>query len=84
MRILVWYLAILMLTPLASTMLDGHGHPGVTSFFAFITTAIEIVLALILLPHFGILAPAYGALIAVALTTPVLLYSTNRVLKSSL
>jgi O-antigen/teichoic acid export membrane protein len=80
MRILVWYLAILMLTPIASTMLDGRARPEITSFLAFITAAIEIMLAIILLPQYGLFAPVYGSLIAVALTTPLLLYKTHKIL----
>jgi O-antigen/teichoic acid export membrane protein len=83
MQILVWYLAILMLTPLASTILDGRGYPEITSFFAFLTTVIEITLALILFPRFGLLSPAYAALIAVAITTPPLLIKVARVLQSN-
>jgi O-antigen/teichoic acid export membrane protein len=83
MQILVWYLAILMLTPLASAILDGKGHPEITSFFAFLTTVIEICLAIIFFPRLGLLAPAYAALIAVAVTTPALLYTTHRMVKSS-
>jgi O-antigen/teichoic acid export membrane protein len=81
MRILVWYLAILMLTPLPSAMLDGRGRPEVTSLFAFVTTAIEIAVALLLFTRYGLFAPVYGALIAAALTTPALLYVTERIIK---
>lgn len=82
LSILVYYLAILVLTPLASTLLDGRGRPELTSLLATITTAIEIAVALFLYPHYGYLAPAYGALIAISLTTPVLLMITSRVLQS--
>lgn len=77
LTILVIYLAILVLTPLPSAILDGQGRPELTSLFAAITTIIEIATAFILFPHFGYLAPAYAALLAVALTTPVLLYITS-------
>ena len=84
LRVLVWYFAILVLSPLASTILDSHGRPEITSLFAFLTTTIEIVTALLLFPRYGIFAPAYGALIAIVLTTPALLFTTERVLKSTL
>ncbi|KKU45231.1 MAG: Polysaccharide biosynthesis protein [Microgenomates group bacterium GW2011_GWA2_46_7] len=80
MQILVWYFAILILSPLASSILDGHGRPGLTSLFTFATAAIEIILALILFPHYGLLAPVYSALVAIVLTTPALLIVTERVL----
>jgi hypothetical protein len=63
-------------------MLDGHGRPEVTSLFAFATTGIEIVLALVLFPHFGFFAPIYAAIIAAILTTPILLFVTELVLAS--
>ncbi|MFZ2199902.1 MAG: MATE family efflux transporter [Microgenomates group bacterium] len=85
MRVLVWYFVLLLLTPLPSTILDGVGRPGLGSLFAFITTFIEIALALILFPRYGLFAPVYSALIAVVLTTPPLLIVTNRIMiKSSL
>lgn len=84
LNILVIYLAILVLTPLPSAILDGQGRPELTSLFALLTTIIEISLALLLFPHFGYLAPAYAGLFALALTTPALLITTDRVLKSKL
>ncbi len=84
LSILIWYFGILILTPLASTILDSRGRPELTSLFATLTTIIEIVIALILFPAFGLFAPVYAALIAVSLTTPFLLITTERVLKSKL
>lgn len=82
LNILVIYLAILILTPLPSAVLDGRGRPELTSLFATLTTIIEIVAAVIMFPHYGYLAPAYAGLIAVSLTTPALLIITARVLQS--
>jgi len=66
-------------------MLDGLGHPGITSIFATVAFAIELVVAIILLPQFGLLAPAYAGLVAIILTTPPLLYVTEKtMLKSTL
>ncbi|MFH1244423.1 MAG: polysaccharide biosynthesis C-terminal domain-containing protein [bacterium] len=83
MQILVWYFAVLILSPLSSAILDGHGRPGLTSLFTFATATIEIVLALILFPHYGLFAPIYAALVAIAITIPVLLLVTERVLRGS-
>jgi len=81
----VYALAMLILTPLASTILDSHGHPEITSIFAALTTFIEISLALLLYQKYGLFAPVYASLIALLLTTPPLLYITNKImLKSSL
>lgn len=82
LNILVLYLAILILTPLPSTILDGQGRPELTSLFALITTTIEVSVAFILFPRFGYLAPAYAGILALALTTPVLLITAHRMLQS--
>ena len=80
-----YYGLLLLLAPMASTMLDGLGHPGITSIFATVAFAIELVVAIILLPQFGLLAPAYAGLVAIILTTPPLLYVTEKtMLKSTL
>ena len=84
LTLLIWYFGILILTPLASTILDSRGRPELTSLFATLTTIIEIVIAILLFPRYGLVAPVYGALIAVSLTTPVLLFTTERVLKSTI
>ncbi len=80
LKVLVWSFVLLIPTPLASTVLDGLGHPGVTSVFAVVTVMIEILLALLLLPYFALLAPIYANLIALATTTPILLFVTDRYL----
>lgn len=81
MKILFPYFAILVLTPLPSMILDGANKPGIVSVFTLLTTAIEITTALILLPNYGLLAPAYAALLAIIITTPPLLFFTNKFLK---
>jgi len=82
LTLLIPYLAVLMLTPLASTILDSHNRPGLTSLFTTLTIALEITLALILLPSRGLLAPPIAALVSVVLTTPALLIVTDRTLRS--
>lgn len=82
LNVLMWYFVLLIPTPLASTILDGRGHPELTSLFAFATTIIEIVLALVLYPELGFMAPVYSATIAVLITTPLLLYQSLAVLQS--
>lgn len=82
LSLLVPYLAILSLTPLASTILDSHNQPGVTSLFTTITILLEIGFAVLLLPTRGLLAPPMAALISVSLTTPALLFITHRTLHS--
>lgn len=81
MRVLVWYLAILVVSPLASSILDSRGKPEITSFFAFVTTTIEISLALLMLSKYGLFAPVYASLIALLITTPFLLLTTDRIIR---
>jgi O-antigen/teichoic acid export membrane protein len=81
MKLLVWYFAILVLMPLASSILDSQGKPEITSFFAFVTTTIEISLALLMFSKYGLFAPIYASLIALTITTPFLLIITDRVLR---
>ncbi len=81
LKVMVWYFAVLVLCPLASTMLDSRGRPELTSLFTLVTTVIEISLAFILFPRFGLFAPIYSALIALVLTTPALLYVTDRIIR---
>jgi O-antigen/teichoic acid export membrane protein len=80
-KYLVWYFAALILCPLATTVLDSRGKPEVTSFFAFLTTLIEILLALALFSRYGLFAPVYASVIAIFITTPFLLYTTDRIIK---
>lgn len=80
LKVLVWYFAILVLSPLASTVLDGHGHPEITSLVALSTTIIEISLAFLLFPRYGLFAPVYSSLIAILIMTPVLIYQAEKTL----
>lgn len=80
LSIFIWYFAILILTPLPSTILDSHGRPGLTSLFTTLTVGLEISLAFYLLPRLGLFAPPLAGLIAVLITTPPLLVVTQRVL----
>lgn len=77
---LALYLAVLVLTPLPSVILDSHGKPGTTSLFTTLTIGLEIALALLFFPQHGYLAPAYAAIISVIVTTPALLIVTERTL----
>lgn len=83
LKVFVWYFAILILSPLASTILDGSGHPEITSGVAVITTIIEISLAVVLFPRYGLFAPVYGALFALIIMTPVLLYQTEKIFRQT-
>lgn len=80
----VWYLLVLILTPIPSIILDGSGHPELTAGMAALTTFIEIILALVLFPVYGLMAPVYASLASILLTTPLLFYLTAQALKPKL
>lgn len=82
LQVLVWYFAVLVLTPLPSVILDGRGYPAITSLFTLVTTVLEITLTLTLFPHYGLFAPVYASLLAVLATTPALLWVTEVKLSS--
>lgn len=75
-----YYGLLLLLTPMASTVLDSLGYPGTTSLFGTLAFIIEIIVALTLYPHFGLLAPAYAGIVSLGIMTPVLLVFTGRIL----
>lgn len=80
----VWYLLVLILTPIPSIILDGSGRPELTAGMATLTTFIEIIIALALFPVSGLMAPVYASLASILLTTPLLFYLTSRALKPKL
>lgn len=75
-----FYGLLLLLTPLASTILDGLGYPGMTSLFGIMALFIEIISALLLLPSYGLLALAYAGIISLSIMTPILLIFTGKIL----
>jgi O-antigen/teichoic acid export membrane protein len=75
-----YYGLLLLITPLASTVLDSTGHPGTTSLFGTIAFAIELIFALLLLPHYGLLAPAYAGIISLGIMVPMFLIFTGKIL----
>lgn len=75
-----YYGLLLLLTPMASTILDSLGYPGTTSLFGTLAFGIELIIAITLYPHFGILAPAYAGVISLGIMTPVLLVFTGKIL----
>lgn len=81
LEILMPAFVILILTPLPSAILDAQGFPGTTALFALTTTVIEITFALLLFPRYGVLAPAYAMLWSLIITTPILLYFTENIIK---
>jgi len=65
-----YYGLLLLLTPLTSAVIDASGHPGATSIFGTLAFVIELCLAFILLPHYGLLALAYASIISLVIMLP--------------
>ena len=78
-----YYGLLLLLTPLASTVLDSLGYPGITSWLGGIAFVIELFAALVMYPHYGFLAPAYAGMISLGIMTPVILVVTGKILSQS-
>ena len=75
-----FYALLLLLTPMASTVVDGHGRPGMTSLFGAVAFALELIIAIAILPRYGMLAPAYAGLASLMIMTPLFLFFTGRIL----
>lgn len=72
-----YYGLLLLLTPLASTILESYGYPGTASLFGVFTFIIELISAIVMFPHYGILAIAYAGIISLGIMTPVVLLYTE-------
>lgn len=75
--------ALLLLTSLASAVMDSHGSPLTTSLFGFSALIIEVGFALALLSTHGVLAPMLGQLISLIILVPPFLYATGKKLSSA-
>ncbi|GAB4027388.1 MAG: hypothetical protein Fur0011_5330 [Candidatus Microgenomates bacterium] len=73
-----YYGLLLVLTPLASTILDSRNQTGTSSLYALYALLIEISVVIVLLPYYGVLSIAYGSLLSLLIMVPVLLYTTQK------
>lgn len=70
LKILSWYFAIAILTPIPTAMSESLNYPQVPSFFAVLTTITTIILLLVFIPTYGIVGAAYAYLASAILTAP--------------
>jgi O-antigen/teichoic acid export membrane protein len=63
LKILSWYFAIAILTPIPTAMSESLNYPQVPSFFAVLTTITTIILLLVFIPLYGIVGAAYAYLL---------------------
>lgn len=73
-----YYGLLLVLTPLASTILDSHNRAVTSSLYALYALLIELSVTLYALPRYGVLSIAYGSLLSLLVMVPVLLYTTQK------
>jgi O-antigen/teichoic acid export membrane protein len=83
LRVYIWYFSLLILTPIPANILDSHNRPGLTSLLGTLTFITEFIVAIILLPQYQILSPAYAGIISLLIFLPILLYHTEKELTRS-
>jgi len=83
LKIYRFYALLLLITPLASTVLDSLGKPLITSLLGAVALGLEITFAWVYLPQLGLLSPAYGALLSLVIMVPVLLTYTGKILRQT-
>lgn len=73
LKILALYFVLLSLTPLPTALIQGLGKPHIPSFFAVLTTLLEAVFMIFLVPKYHELGAAYAFLITITITSPTFL-----------
>ena len=84
LQVLVFYFVLLSLTPLPTALLQGLGLPQIPSFFAVLTTILEIIFMWLLIPTYHELGAAYAYLATIAITSPAFLIYTSIVFRKQL
>ncbi len=70
LKIMSIFLVSMSLTPLPSVVVSALDYPQIPSYAAVATVIIEITLIIFFIPRYGVLGPAYAALVASLVTTP--------------
>lgn len=73
-----YYGLLLVLTPLASTILDSHNQSATSSLYALYALFIELSVVFYTLPRYEVLSIAYGSLSSLLVMVPILLYTTQK------
>ncbi len=74
LKTLSFYFLLVSLTPVPTALLQGLDKPQVSSFFAVLTVALEIIFAFYFIPIYGSLGAAYSFLSSVIITIPPFLF----------
>lgn len=73
-----YYGLLLVLTPLASTILDSRNMSGRSSLYAFFALVIELGVVALTYASYGVMSVAYGSLAGLLVMVPILLYTTQK------
>lgn len=88
LKIMSIYFLFNALTPIPSVILQSIGKPQVASFFAILTTVIDAIAMIILIPKLGAMGAAYSTLLSSIITVPAVLIVTwilfNREVKKTI
>jgi len=71
LSVLSWFYLLTSLTPIPSAVMDSLNFPHIPSFFALLTTILDITLVFILTPRFHSLGPAYSTVISSIIGAPL-------------
>jgi O-antigen/teichoic acid export membrane protein len=83
LRLLSYFFVLMSLTPVASVVVNALGYPIYTSLSAVATAALNTLLLFIFTPTQGAYGAALAILVSSAVTTPLFLYVTERVLQEN-
>jgi len=81
LKIMVFYFCLVALTPIPTAVVQSLNYPQVSSFFALLTTSVEILLILYLVPQYSIMGVAYATLIAASISVPPFLITAAILLR---
>ncbi len=70
LKILIYYFALVTLTPMPTALVQGLNKPQIASFFAVITIFFEVVFLFYLVPSMGALGAAWSFLISTIISVP--------------
>ena len=73
-----YYGLLLVLTPLASTMLDSRNMAGRSSLYALLALVIELSVVSLTYSGYGVMSIAYGGVTSLLVMVPVLLITTQK------
>lgn len=73
LKTLSFYFLLTSLTPIPGVILIGLNYPQIPSFFSVLTTVIEIVLLLVLVPTYHAVGAAAAILVTTMITVPLFL-----------